>query len=256
MRGSREGETTQNRRGGTRRWLWHGFWLLVIVLGLLLGLWQWERAADKRAYLERLDAAPHLESPASTPPDGARVTLHGEYLADHTLFLDNRTRDGELGVAVLTPLRDDSGRLWLVQRGFLATGPSRETPEAETPSGRVSVEGRWQSAGESAPVYGPNREGRRVQRIDLDAWPDREGFAYEGWLHLTGGDGAYPEWWQPSVMPPSRHLGYAVQWWGLALAALVVMIVGGRRRGRGHRRDPEAMERGSVKEEDNAWHSR
>ena len=38
-----------------------------------------------------------------------------------------------------------------------------------------------------------------------------------------------PGWWSPNVMPPSRHVGYAVQWWGLALAALVVMVIGGRR---------------------------
>ncbi|WP_430468914.1 hypothetical protein [Vreelandella titanicae] len=28
-------------------------------------------------------------------------------------------------------------------------------------------------------------------------------------------------------MPPSRHMGYAFQWWGLALAALMVMFIGG-----------------------------
>src|SRR5690554_7974966 len=39
-------------------------------------------------------------------------------------------------------------------------------------------------------------------------------------------------------MPPSRHVGYAVQWWGLALAALVMMLVGGRRLARDARRAP------------------
>lgn len=202
-----------------------------MALGLLLGIWQWERAADKRDYLERLDAAPHLDAPRETPPEGARVTLEGEYLAEHTLYLDNRTRNRELGVAVLTPLRDEEGRLWLVQRGFLATGPSRDTPDATTPTGRVRVSGRWQAASKTAPLYGPNREGKRLQRIDLAAWQDLTAFDHDGWLHLDSGDGAYPGWWQPNVMPPSRHLGYAVQWWGLALTALVVMGVGGRRLG-------------------------
>lgn len=217
-----------------------------MALGLLLGLWQWERAADKREYLDRLAAAPHLDAPRETPPQGARVTLDGEYLVERTLYLDNRTHRGKLGVAVLTPLRGEDGRLWLVERGFLATGPRRDTPEAITPAGRVNITGRWQAAGESAPLYGPNREGKRLQRIDLTAWQEVGTFAHDGWLHLDGGDGAYPAWWRPSVMPPSRHLGYAVQWWGLALAALAVMVVGGRRSGDSRRCDDRGAQEGHA----------
>jgi surfeit locus 1 family protein len=217
-----------------RRWLWWGFWLPLVALGLGLGLWQWDRADDKRAYLAGLEQAPRLEDPERAPPEGSRVTLTGEYLAEDTLFLDNRTLEGRLGVAVLTPLRDADGRRWLVQRGFLATGTDRGTPETRTPSGEVTVEGRWQVAGEGAPLFGPNREDRRLQRIALSAW--EQDFAYDGWLHQSTGPGRLDAWWEPSVMPPSRHLGYAVQWWGLSLAALVVMLVGARRLRRDARR--------------------
>ncbi|MFP4263205.1 MAG: SURF1 family protein [Halomonas sp.] len=217
------------RRDRWRQRLWYALWTLPVGLGLALGLWQWERADEKRAYLARLEAAPALTAPREAPPEGSRLTLSGEYLAEETLFLDNRTHDGRLGVAPLTPLRGDDGRLWLIQRGFLETGTSREAPEVDTPEGRVTLQGRWQAAGESAPLFGPNHEGRRLQRIALEAWPLE--FAHDGWLHLEEGPGALPAWWTPSVMPPSRHLGYAVQWWGLALAALAVMLVGGRRLG-------------------------
>lgn len=210
-----------------------------MALGLGLGLWQWQRAADKRELLARYAEAPRLEDPVTMPPDGARVTLSGEYVAEGTLFLDNRTLDGRLGVAALTPLRDDDGRLWLVERGFLATGPSRATPAVATPEGAVTLSGRWQVAGEAAPLFGPNREGRRLQRIALDAWPELGGFAHDGWLHLEAGPGHLASWWRPNVLPPSRHLGYALQWWGLALTALVVMILGGRRLAR-DRREPSS----------------
>lgn len=221
----------QDARSGRRRqWLWWSLWSLLVALGLALGLWQWERAEDKRVYLAELEGAPRLEAPREAPPNGTYLTLTGEYLPHDTLFLDNRTLDGRLGVAVLTPLRGDDGRLWLVERGFLETGPSRETPTVETPEGPVVLQGRWQSDGKQAPLFGPNREGKRLQGIDLDAW--NEAFAHPGWLHLESGEGALAPWWTPSVMPPSRHLGYAVQWWGLALAALVVMVIGGRRLGR------------------------
>lgn len=208
---------------------WLLFWSVLVLLGIFLGLWQWERAADKRSYLARLDAAPTLTAPREVPPEGARLILRGHYLPEHTLLLDNRTLEGRLGVAVLTPLRSDDGRVWLVQRGFLATGPNRDSPALETPAGRVHIEGRWQQAIEGPPLFGPNQEGDRLQRIALDAWPPNLRFAHDGWLHLDSGAGLLDTWWEPSVMPPSRHQGYAVQWWGLALTALVVMIIGGRK---------------------------
>ncbi|TDB05593.1 SURF1 family protein [Halomonas marinisediminis] len=218
------------RPGRWRQRLWWTLWSLLVVLGVALGAWQWERGEQKRAYLAQLEAAPALVDPRQVPPEGSRLTLSGEYLADKTLFLDNRTHGGRLGVAPLTPLRGDDGRVWLVQRGFLETGTSRADPEVATPKGRVTLRGRWQVAGAGAPLFGRNREGARLQRIELEAWA--LDFAHPGWLHLEEGPGALPGWWSPSVMPPSRHVGYAVQWWGLALAALVVMVLGGRRMGR------------------------
>lgn len=214
---------------GRRLGLWILCWSLVVALGLALGLWQWQRAADKRELLLRYETAPRLEAPVAAPPDGARLTLRGEYLGAETLFLDNRTHGNRLGVAALTPLRDEEGRLWLVQRGFLDTGTRRETPSVATPEGSVTLSGRWQVAGDSAPLFGPNREGRRLQRITLSAWPALEGFAHAGWLHLEQGPGHLESWWTPAVLPPERHRAYAFQWWGLALAALTVMWLGGRR---------------------------
>ncbi|SDF98667.1 Cytochrome oxidase assembly protein ShyY1 [Onishia taeanensis] len=209
--------------------LWWGFWSLLVILGLALGQWQWQRAAEKEAYLAALAAAPTLVSPQEAPPEGATLILEGRYQADETRFLDNRTHDGELGVAALTPLRGDDGRLWLIERGFMPTGVSREAPSVATPEGRVTLKGQWQQDGKRAPLFGANQEGLRLQRIQLDAWKDLGGFAQAGWLHLEEGPGLLKPWWEPSVLPPSRHLGYAVQWWGLAAAALVVLLLGGRR---------------------------
>ncbi|WP_275287742.1 SURF1 family protein [Halomonas elongata] len=225
-------------RSSRRLVIWFGFWACLVILGLGLGLWQWERAADKRELLARFESAPRMVAPEAIPPNGAQITVTGEYLADETLFLDNRIHGERLGVAALTPLRGDDGRLWLVERGFMPTGPSRETPRVSTPDGRVTLKGRWQVDGESAPLFGPNREGKRLQRIDLGAWESLGGFAHAGWLHLEEGGGHLTSWWRPNVLPPSRHLGYAGQWWGLALAAMVVMIIGARRLSRDRPRHP------------------
>ncbi|HSH48747.1 MAG TPA: SURF1 family protein [Halomonas sp.] len=222
------------------RWVWWGFWAGLAALGIYLGLWQWERAEDKRLWQAAYENAPSLIEPSEAPPFGARLTLTGEYLGEQTLFLDNRIHAGRLGVAVLTPLRGRDGRLWLVERGFLATGTARGDPHVAAPTGTVIVRGRWQPAGDQGLLLGVNREGKRLQQIDLDAFAGS--FAHAGWLHLQQASeqglgqapGESPDrlasWWQPSVMSPARHLAYALQWWGLALAALVFMWVGRRRR--------------------------
>lgn len=213
-----------------RLWWWWGSGCLLVILGVLLGMWQWERAAEKRAYLQHLSDAPRLESPRELPPEGALVALQGEFLAEHTYYLDNRIIDGQVGVAVLTPLRDIEGRLWLVQRGYVATGGSRTDPAITTPAGQVEIVGQWQPEGATGPLFGPNQEGRRLQQLALIPWEETlGGFAHQGWLHMQQGPGMFTSWWQPNVMPPQRHVGYAIQWWGLALTALMVMLIGGRR---------------------------
>src|SRR5690625_7466028 len=115
--------------GGWWSWrlgAWLLFWSVLVLLGIFLGLWQWERAADKRSYLARLDAAPTLTALREVPPEGARLILRGHYLPEHTLLLDNRTLEGRLGVAVLTTLRCDAGGGCLVVGGRLARGICRE----------------------------------------------------------------------------------------------------------------------------------
>ncbi|RUR34733.1 SURF1 family protein [Vreelandella andesensis] len=213
-----------------RLYVWCVFWSVLISLGVLLGLWQWERAADKRVLIAAREAAPLVESPTDTPQEGSELHLQGVYLARHTLYLDNRIVDGRLGVAVLTPFRDSFSQLWLIQRGFIETGPSRAAPHVETPVGSVTVSGEWQVARPGGPLYGENKEGIRLQQISLTPWESTlPAFTYTGWLHADQGEGVFTPWWEASVMPPSRHLGYAFQWWGLALVAAVVMVLGGYR---------------------------
>ncbi len=42
----------------------------------------------------------------------------------------------------------------------------------------------------------------------------------------------YVRTWSPPGFPPMRHIGYAVQWFALALALLVIYLVTNLRQGR------------------------
>ncbi|MCW4153428.1 SURF1 family protein [Halomonas sp. 18H] len=212
-----------------RLYAWYAFWLSLVLLGGLLGAWQWDRANNKQAAASARDNAPALVDPQTLPTEGAELTLNGEYISEHTFFLDNRIANGRLGVAVLTPLKDRFGQYWLIQRGFVETGTSRESPIISTPKEHVSLTGKWQQANNDGLLFGPNREEERLQQISLTPWQGViPGFRYQGWVHAQTGDGVFSEWWQANVMPASRHIAYAFQWWGLALVALITMLVGRR----------------------------
>lgn len=43
-------------------------------------------------------------------------------------------------------------------------------------------------------------------------------------LDAEAGSGFMREW-MPQIIPPERHLGYAVQWFGFLLTTLVIFIV-------------------------------
>ncbi|SFC40172.1 Cytochrome oxidase assembly protein ShyY1 [Marinospirillum celere] len=201
-----------------------------MALGLLLSNWQWQRAAEKQDLEERLAEVSQTTNPQVEPEPHSLLVLEGEFLAERTLWLDNRILDGQLGVAALTPLVTETGRWWLVQRGFEPTPVDRSyLPSIETPAGQVEIEGRWQQLQGQALVFGDNREGDRLQSISLEPWADLPGSSFAGVVHQLEGEGKLRSWWKPNQMPVERHQGYAVQWLLLASLALVMAVIGHRR---------------------------
>ncbi|WP_114417231.1 SURF1 family protein [Marinospirillum perlucidum] len=201
-------------------WAWYLFWLSLVVLGLVLAFWQYQRGLEKQVRLQALAEQPLRIQPEQLPLNLAPVQLRGEFLGERTLWLDNRIYQGQVGVAALTPLRTGEGRWWLVDRGFVATGADRSgVPRLTTPSGQVQLSGSWQLLNDEDWVWGPNREGERLQAVDLSPWADLPGEAFAGVLHQQSGPGLLQPWWSANSMPPARHWGYSVQWLLLALLA-------------------------------------
>ena len=90
--------------------------LLAVLIGL--GVWQLQRAQEKRELLARealqAVAAPlgvaeveRLGDPAFRP-----VRLTGRFDAAHSLLLDNRQRGGRPGVELLQPFLDQPSGRW------------------------------------------------------------------------------------------------------------------------------------------------
>lgn len=215
---------------------------VVAALGTAaLGRWQLDRAAQKIAWenaLRERSLQPPLGG-AELPrrADEAQALLHrqvrleGRWLAERTVYLDNRAIAGRAGFFVVTPLALPDGTAVLVQRGWVARDVRDRNRVAVSPppAGEVVVHGRL-AAGLSERYALGSRDG-------ADAGPIRQNlsiaaFAAEAGLSLRPfavvqeegsgppvGDGLVREWPAPAA-DVHKHYGYAAQWF--ALCALVL----------------------------------
>ncbi|HUO95723.1 MAG TPA: SURF1 family protein [Steroidobacteraceae bacterium] len=217
--------------------------LAGVALLLWLGAWQLGRAAAARAQLEayaRGDTAPVALPPAAAAgalPRYARVRLAGRYLPAQQFLLDNMTHGGTAGYRVLTPFVTDGGETVLVDRGWLPLGASRATlpaiavgAERRELSGRVDALPRPGLALGAAPGSGPwPRVVGFPGLAELGAALGRTPYPWIVLLDAGAPDG-YLRDWRPVALPPERHLGYAVEWFALALTLLVGYVFASLRR--------------------------
>jgi len=208
--------------------------VLGVGLTLRLGFWQLDRAAQKIALHERLEARRVLpalrnEDLARSAGDAEgqldrRVVLRGRWLADRTVFLDNRQMSGQAGFFVVTPLAID-GRIdaVVVQRGWAPRNfiDRSVLPVIDTPTGTVEVHGLFAPPPARLYEFAPSASGAIRQNLDLEAYAreSRANLLPMSVLQLpspsTTGDGLRREWPAPAL-GVDRHYGYAVQWFALA----------------------------------------
>lgn len=206
--------------------------LLSASLTARLGVWQLDRAAQKVALQQALDAEaarPSLDNAAlaGASPLHRRVVLRGEWVAERSVWLDNRSMDGRPGFFVVTPLklagRDD---VILVQRGWAPRHQvdRQRLPPLVTPAGEVEVVGRLAAAPSRLYELGDGAGGAIRQNLDP------AGFAVETGLKLlpltvvqTAADSPRDtllRHWPAPDLGLQKHYGYAFQWF--ALCALIV----------------------------------
>ena len=148
----------------------------------------------------------------------------------HSVLLDNRMRDGQAGVELLQPFHDQGSGQWLlINRGWLPWPDRRVPVHFDTPAHALALDASvYVSPGSTFQLH-PDPEGGQWPHLltAVDAaqlWPalGREGFAHE--LRLEPGPAAYRLDWPVVAMGPEKHLGYAVQWFALA-GALVLLYL-------------------------------
>jgi surfeit locus 1 family protein len=207
--------------------------VLAAALTARLGLWQLDRAAQKLALQSAIDA--QADRPAITNADLAadqlhrRVVLRGHWIAERTVWLDNRPMDGRTGFFVVTPLRL-AGRAdaVLVQRGWAPRNQldRQQLPPLATPAGEVVVEGRLAASPSRLYELGEGSTGVIRQNLDPAA------FAVESGLKLlpltviqtAAADDGLSRHWPAPDLGLQKHYGYAFQWFALCALILVLYV--------------------------------
>jgi surfeit locus 1 family protein len=208
----------------------------------MLGVWQLNRADEKRQILAAVEAAstlPALSAHAGRSYDWAALQframeVQGRMDLDHQFLLDNQVNEGHVGFNVLTPLLgSELGEAVLIDRGFVPiAGDRTRISGLAAPCAEDRI---------TASVYRPLGEGfrlgamdegehswpRTVQFIDLKLMSERLGYRLAPVIlrmsanHVCG----FKREWKPIAMSPERHIAYAVQWFAMALTVLIIFIV-------------------------------
>jgi surfeit locus 1 family protein len=156
-----------------------------------------------------------------------RVTVRGRWLAQSTVFLDNRQMNNKPGLYVVTPMRlEDSNAVVLVQRGWVARNFLDRTlvPKIETPQELVEIQGRIAPPPSKLYALGGPEKGLIRQNLDMTQFSAELGLAL---LPVSvqqlgaASDGLLRDWPQAST-GVETHYGYAFQWF--ALSALIAIL--------------------------------
>lgn len=210
--------------------------LATVVATVRLGVWQLDRARQKTELQALIDARSRLPplAPAELAGDAAaaaaqhqrRVVLQGRWLGAATVYLDNRSQQGQAGFIVVTPLLLVAGDAVLVQRGWVARDPVVRTRLAPLPTPEGPVELPGIVAPPPYQVYALGDAGHGLIRQNLDlAEFSREIRVPLRPLSVQQLDppGAAPDGlvrrWPPPTADVDKNRGYALQWFALAALA-------------------------------------
>lgn len=230
---------------GARRWI--GYVAMVIVFAIACGLlawWQFSRLEEARDRVQRIET--NWDAPIVPIADifaaqedfdiddtWRRVTATGEYLPQDQLLVRGRPRDGLPGFEVLVPFRLEDGTVLVVDRGWVPTGASDDSPAVipAPPTGTVTVTVRLKPGEPEIPGRGaPDGQVATIHLPTIDSVVDGP-VALAAYGLLVEEDPAA----ESSPALPSRpeidegpHLSYALQWIIFALMGFAALAWGVR----------------------------
>jgi len=217
----------------------------LIALLVRLGFWQLDRAEYKQQLQaeisERQASSPlsyaQLLSLSTTEelvngqPTGYRLSVSISPASEHIFLLDNQTYRGQVGYLALQAVEVAPDMPWLlVELGFIAAGMDRRTLPTVAPitkpqhlNGRIY---RRQTNPMSSALMAESGWPKRIQNLNLGELSMLLDYPLAPAVlqpeRLVSSDLPHP--WDPIVLPAQKHYGYAVQWFSMSIALLLLTL--------------------------------
>jgi surfeit locus 1 family protein len=219
--------------------------LVVFPLFIALGIWQLNRAAEKRQIDQGVHNAQKMAALNLNRINKTRLsklvyrkaTLSGHYDKQHQLLLDNRTHQGKPGYHVLTPLLlsgQDKPSAVLINRGWIPYSGTRDNiPDISVDDRARTLTGIIKKPAKSivlqkehSETTGNQQYPQLIQSIALNKLAtqlqvtllpiiieldknDKDGFVRD---------------WQPYYGSVDKHNAYALQWFAMAAILLFLYL--------------------------------
>ena len=209
------------------------FVMFFFPILIFLGSWQVSRGIDKTDIVEKhyMNKSLHVineKEMSVMNKDNLKyrtVNLYGEF-GQESYLLDNRLYRQEAGYEVFTTFETSENSLFLINRGWISKEDFNYDEDILLKEKGISIQGLLSPftrfglnlVDESYEDTWP----KLVQQIDYEAAKkDLGSNINNSVIQLSAGSsGALEPIWKPVDLKPSRHYGYALQWFGLAIVLI------------------------------------
>jgi surfeit locus 1 family protein len=218
--------------------LWPGVMtaaMLAVLLGL--GTWQVERLHWKQGVLSQIARAEAASAlPLTDAPESyTKVRVTGHLRDDLSASYGAEVRDTptgtQLGTQLIVPLERDDGSAILVDRGWVPDRRPRPLAQADPV---VTIEG-YVRPSDTPGVFSATDSPATRRFYTLDAPTIGKDLGLDRvapFILVALGPPPperYPDPARHLPRPPNNHLSYAITWYGLAIALVVIFVLWARK---------------------------
>lgn len=223
-------------------------YILFVALFCSLGIWQLNRADEKKAIAENInhrstESVVNLNSPFNWNQEQhqyRKAIVKGEFLLKGQLLIDNIIVKNKPGYHVITPFKiEGTDQTLLINRGWVRQeGRHRHAAKVTVPKGQVSIEGIMRTPSALPFVEASIEPLTHTESFNIWLYLDVEKYQKESSLKMMPfailqsndtHDGLHREW-SSYQAKTGMHIGYAIQWFAFAVIVTIIFIGLGRRK--------------------------
>ena len=218
------------------------FAIIFVPITISLGLWQIERANEKKVIISNYDkllvSTPIALQKEQPLENWQPIETVGVY-QDLVIYEDNAINSGKAGFKIYHLFQNGDGTFIFVHRGFIERNLIKNNlPRINTPVGKKNIKGTTLFKQNNTFVKNIEESDIRIiQEFNTSVLIERFPILKDRYLHpfLFNLDVRDADKYQPIEKPvnmtASKHIGYAIQWFGLCAALIILTIYAYRRKG-------------------------